>query len=422
MRGRKLTILLLTTVLLGGVVSGCGKKDNSPAAGGGDKKVTITYWQHSSQARDKMMQDLAKEFMEKNKNITIKTEFIPEDSYSTKLISSLATDAAPDVMQVESGMIPRLAKSGSIQPLDEKVLSTDKVASEFIPATVDGLKYNGKYYGLPTDTQTIVLYWNKDLAKSAGLDAEKGPKTWDELRDWAKKLTKTEGGKMSQSGWGEKGYNPEVQALINQYGGKMVDENGKYIFADDAKAVEAIQFMVDVYKKDKVYDTQFMKNWAGFRQGKVAIMLGHPAMLGNLKQTAPNVKLGMSLIPAKDGKNTTIVTSWAYVASKKANSEAATKWIEFLTSKDVQKKWTKQTGELPARKELLTDSELTSDPQTKLLLSSLTDSKVGYLQMGILNKIWSEGFEKMILTEAPVKDTLKAMQDSLNQEVSKDLK
>lgn len=422
MRGRKLTILLLTTVLLGGVVSGCGKKDNSPAAGGGDKKVTITYWQHSSPARDKMIQDLAKEFMEKNKNITIKTEFIPEDSYSTKLISSLATDAAPDVMQVESGMIPRLAKSGSIQPLDEKVLSTDKVASEFIPATVDGLKYNGKYYGLPTDTQTIVLYWNKDLAKSAGLDAENGPKTWDELRDWAKKLTKTEGGKMSQSGWGEKGYNPEVQALVNQYGGKMVDENGKYVFADDAKAVEAIQFMVDVYKKDKVYDTQFMKNWAGFRQGKVAIMLGHPAMLGNLKQTAPNVKLGMSLIPAKDGKNTTIVTSWAYVTSKKANSEAATKWIEFLTSKDVQKKWTKQTGELPARKELLTDSELTSDPQTKLLLSSLTDSKVGHLQMGILNKIWSEGFEKMILTEAPVKDTLKAMQDSLNQEVSKDLK
>lgn len=422
MRGKKLTILLLTTVLLGGVVSGCGKKDNSPAAGGGDKKVTITYWQHSSQARDKMMQDLAKEFMDKNKNITIKTEFIPEDSYSTKLISSLATDAAPDVMQVESGMIPRLAKSGSIQPLDEKVLSADKVASEFIPATVDGLKYNGKYYGLPTDTQTIVLYWNKDLVKDAGLDAENGPKTWDELRDWAKKLTKTEGGKMSQSGWGEKGYNPEVQALVNQYGGKMVDENGKYVFADDAKAVEAIQFMVDVYKKDKVYDTQFMKNWAGFRQGKVAMMLGHPAMLGNLKQTAPNVKLGMSLIPAKDGKNTTIVTSWAYVASKKANSEAATKWIEFLTSKDVQKKWTKQTGELPARKELLTDSELTSDPQTKLLLSSLTDSKVGYLQMGVLNKIWSEGFEKMILTEAPVKDTLKAMQDSLNQEVSKDLK
>ena len=227
---------------------------------------------------------------------------------------------------------------------------------------------------------------------------------------------------MTQSGWGVKGYNPEVQAIITQYGGKMVDENGKYVFADDVKSVEAIQFMVDAYKKDKVYNTEFMKNWAGFRQGKVAIMLGHPAMLGNLKETAPNVKLGMALIPSKEGKNTTIVTSWAYVASKNANSEAATKWIEFLTSKEVQKKWTKQTGELPSRKELLNDSDLTSDPQTKLLISSLEDSKVGYLQMGILNSIWSQYFEKLILTDAPVQETLKELQNELNTEIAKDLK
>ncbi|WP_040213394.1 ABC transporter substrate-binding protein [Clostridium polynesiense] len=424
MKGKKIIGLMLSVMLIGGVAAGCGNKGDASGSAGssGGKKTTITYWQHSSQARDKMMQDLAKEFMEKNKDIEVKMEFIPEDSYSTKLISTLATDAAPDVMQVESGMIPRLAKAGSIQPLDEKILSTEKISSEFIPAAVDGLKYEGKYYGLPTDTQTIVLYWNKDLLKEAGLDAEKGPKTWDELREWAVKLTKTQNGKMTQSGWGVKGYNPEVQALIAQYGGKMVDEKGKYIFADDPKSVEAIKFMVDTYKKDKVYDTQFMKNWAGFRQGKVAMMLGHPAMFGNLKQTAPNVNLGMSLIPAKDGKNTTIVTSWAYVASKKANSEAATKWIEFLASKDVQKKWTKQTGELPTRKELINDEELTSDPQTKLLLSSMEDSQVGYLQMGILNKIWGQYFDKMILTDAPVEQTLQDLQKELNTEISKDLK
>ncbi len=422
MKGKKIMSLVLSTLLIGGVLAGCGNKADGGNTSGDGKKTTITYWQHSSQARDKMMQDLAKEFMDKNKDIDVKLEFIPEDSYSTKLISTLATNAAPDVMQVESGMIPRLVKAGAIQPLDEKILPTDKIADEFTPATVDGLKYEDKYYGLPTDTQTIVLYWNKDLVKEANLDAEQGPKTWDELREWAKKLTKAEGGTMTQSGWGVKGYNPEVQAIITQYGGKMVDENGKYVFADDVKSVEAIQFMVDAYKKDKVYNTEFMKNWAGFRQGKVAIMLGHPAMLGNLKETAPNVKLGMALIPSKEGKNTTIVTSWAYVASKNANSEAATKWIEFLTSKEVQKKWTKQTGELPSRKELLNDSDLTSDPQTKLLISSLEDSKVGYLQMGILNSIWSQYFEKLILTDAPVQETLKELQNELNTEIAKDLK
>jgi ABC-type glycerol-3-phosphate transport system substrate-binding protein len=145
-------------------------------------------------------------------------------------------------------------------------------------------------------------------------------------------------------------------------------------------------------------------------------------MFGNLKQTAPNVKVGIGLIPAEAGKNTTIVTSWAYSMSKKADSKAATKWIEFLASSEVQKKWTKQTGELPGRKALLTDAELTADPSIKMLISSLSDSAVGYLQSGSLNTIWSQGFEKLLLTDAPMKDILKEMQDNLNKEIAKDLK
>lgn len=424
MKRVKVISLTICMALLVGMFSGCTKNDDKKPNNEGDaeeKKVTITYWQHSSQARDDMMKTLAYEFMQENQDITIKMEFIPEADYSTKLISSLATDAAPDVFQVQSGMIPRLVKAESIQTLDEEVLSTDNIANDFVPASVDALQVDGKYYGLPTDLQTIVLYWNKDLAKEAKLDAEKGPQTWDELLDWAKKLTKFENGKMVQSGWGEKGYSPEIEAFIAQNGGKMVDDSGKFVFADDPKSVEAIKFAVDAYKKDKVYDLEFMKNWAGFRQGKVAIMLGHPAMLGNLKQTAPNIDLGIGLIPAKADKHTTIVTSWAYAISKKAESKAATKWIEYLTSPEVEKRWTEQTGELPARKELLNDEELVKDEQLKILLSSLNDSEVGNLQLASTYKIWSDGYQNLILTDEPFEDTLKKIQDELNAEISKDL-
>jgi ABC-type glycerol-3-phosphate transport system substrate-binding protein len=424
MKRVKFISLTICLALLVGMLAGCsntdGNKDNKEGSAE-EKKVTITYWQHSSQARDDMMKTLAYEFMQENQDITIKMEFIPEADYSTKLISSLATDAAPDVFQVQSGMIPRLVKAGSIQPLDGEILSTDNIANDFVPASVDALQVDGKYYGLPTDLQTIVLYWNKDLAKEANLDAEKGPQTWDELLDWAKKLTKFENGKMVQSGWGEKGYAPEVEAFIAQNGGKMVDDSGKFVFADDPKSVEAIKFVVDAYKNDKVYDVEFMKNWAGFRQGKVAIMLGHPAMLGNLKQTAPNVNLGIGLIPAKEDKHTTAVTSWSYTISKKAESKAATKWIEYLTSPEVEKRWTEQTGELPARKELLNDEELVKDEQLKILLSSLNDSVVGNLQLASTYKIWGDGYQKLILTDDPFEDTLKKIQDELNAEISKDL-
>lgn len=428
MKTRKFLSLVMCIMMLSVFFAGCSKgaggsttTNNQPAAEE-NKKVTITYWQHSSAARDNMMKTLAYEFMQDNPDINVKMEFIPEDSYYTKLTSTLATNAAPDVMQVESGMIPRLVKADAIQPLDEKVLPADTIRNDFTPSTVDALQVNGKFYGLPTDTESIVLYWNKDLVKAAGLDADKGPQTWDELLDWAKKLTKFDGGKMVQSGWGEKGYHPEVQAFIFMNGGKMVDDSGKYCFADDPKSVEAIKFMVDAYKVSKVYDTQFMANWAGFRQGKVAMMLGHPAMLGNLKQTAPQVHLGIGLIPAKSGQHTTAITSWAYVASKKADSTAVTKWIQYLTSQDVEKRWTQQTGELPARKALLTDADLTKDEQVKVLLSSLNDSKVAYLQMGSLNSIWSKGYQKLILTDDPMDKTLKQMQDDLNAEIAKDLK
>ena len=219
------------------------------------------------------------------------------------------------------------------------------------------MKYNDKYYGMPTDTQTIITFWNKKLVAEAGLDAEKGPQTWDEFYDWARKLTKRDAsGSMIQSGWGGKGYWPEVEAYVVQMGGKLYDaEKNQFVFAEDEKAIKAITDMVALYKTDKVYDTEFAKNWAGFRQGLVAMMLGHPAMMGNLPVTAPDLDWGVAAIPANGDSRSTCVTSWGYVMSAKAPSAEATRFIEFLSSEEVEKQWTMKTGELPARKSLIND-------------------------------------------------------------------
>ncbi len=389
---------------------------------GSGARAEITYWQHSSQAKDNVMKSFAFDFMQANPEINVKMEFIPFADYSTKLISSLATNAAPDIMTVESGMISRLVKADAIQAIDESIIPMASIQSDFIAASTEALQVNGKLYGMPTDVQTIVLYWNKDLVKAEGLDAEKGPQTWDELLEWAKKLTKYEGGKMVQSGWGESGYNPEVQALIAQYGGKVADDAGKFIFAEDPKSVEAIKFLVDTYKVHKVYDKQFMANWAAFRVGKLAMNLGHPAMMGNLKLTAPDVKLGAGLIPTLNGQHTTILSSWSFSISKNADSQNAAKFLQYITSEDAQRRLTAQIGEIPSRKALLSDEALTKDPMTKLMFSSLNDSIVSRWQTLTLNAIWSEGYDKLILTDEPFDAVMKKLQDDMNAEMAKDLK
>lgn len=435
---RKAIGAILSGAIVLGMLSGCGGGASSTAnstpeavsSGGGQSvvepggdPVTITYWQHSSAARDEMMQKLVAEFEEANPDIKVECEFIPEADYTQKLIPSLATDTAPDVFQVQSGMVPKLAQAGSIQPIDESVMPYDMIASDFVAAAVDGLKYEGKYYGMPTDVQTILCFWNKALATEAGLDAEKGPQTWDEFFDWARAMTKKDAsGALTQSGWGANGYWPEVVSYLQQTGGKFYDEeSGQFVFADDPETVEAMERWVSLYRDDQVYNTQFTKTWAGFRQGLVGMMLGHPAMLGNLPLTAPELDFGVSLVPANGEDHATCVTSWGYVMSAKAPSEQATRFIEFLSSEAVEKEWTMQTGELPARKALLEDPELQKDPKTAVAISSMNDAFVGRLQTSALETAWKEAYDRLQNTDEDVQAILTDCQAALNQELANGL-
>lgn len=383
------------------------KKDDTP--------TTLTFWMHSSAAVDTLMEELIKEFNAANPDIVVKAEYIPFDDYMAKLIPALNTDAGPDVFKTQQGMVAQLAAAGSIQPLDENVLPGSMIEQEYIESTVGGMVYDGKYYGMPTDNQSIMMYWNKDLVAAEGLDAENGPQTWDEFYEWARKLTKTENGMMMQSGWGTNGYWPEVQSLAEQFGSFYDETTNQFVFADDPDTMAALEAMANTYRVDKVYDINFSKNWAGFRIGKVALMLGHPGMIGNLAQTAPDVNLGTGLLPAKDGAHTTVVTSWAFVANSKAPSDEATRFIQFPSSEEVMKRFCEQTGELPSRKALLEEGALNANPHYAVGLKSMNESVVGRLQTGAMNSIWGEYWGKMQTTDEDFATIMKDCQNALNE-------
>ena len=206
---------------------------------------------------------------------------------------------------------------------------------------------------------------------------------------------------------------------LNRRGGKFYDEaTGQFVFADDATALDAIREYASLYKDDKVYDTEFVKNWAGFRQGLIGMMLGHPAMIGNLPQTAPDLDFGVGMIPANGDSRATCVTSWGYVASAKAPSAEATRFIEFLSSEEVEKKWTQKTGELPARSVLLNDEELKQDPKVAVAIQSLEDSFVGVVQTSALNTILSDSYTEYLKTDRPLEEIMKEAQDKMNTELT----
>ena len=80
--------------------------------------------------------------------------------------------------------------------------SADKAwFKSFYPAFMANGQIDGKTWGIPFQRSTIVLYWNKDAFKDAGLDPEKAPATWDEMVAFGKKLTKRDAsGATSRNG------------------------------------------------------------------------------------------------------------------------------------------------------------------------------------------------------------------------------
>src|SRR2546421_9225861 len=91
----------------------------------------------------------------------------------------------------------------AIVPIDGFIKSDDdkKWLASFFPAFMQNSRTPGKTWGVPFQRSTIVLYWNKELFKEAGLDPEKAPENWAEQAAFAEKLTKRDAsGNTSQSG------------------------------------------------------------------------------------------------------------------------------------------------------------------------------------------------------------------------------
>lgn len=97
-------------------------------------------------------------------------------------------------------------------------------------------------YGLPFNRSTMVMYYNKDMFKEAGLDPDKPPTTWDELHQDALKLA------VPGSRWGFTTPTEvwPLQGFIGQAGGKMLNDKGTDIGFADGSGASALKFWLDM--------------------------------------------------------------------------------------------------------------------------------------------------------------------------------
>ena len=151
----------------------------------------------------KLIDSYATDFMKENPAIELKP--IYAGSYVDTLTKA--------VTATKSGQGPQLAVLLSTDAYslidDELVLPFDTLASDgagkewlggFYPAFMRNGEIDGHIWGIPFKRSTIVMYWNKDAFKDAGLDPDRAPATWDEHANAARTATKRAGDRMTR--WG----------------------------------------------------------------------------------------------------------------------------------------------------------------------------------------------------------------------------
>jgi multiple sugar transport system substrate-binding protein len=236
---------------------------------------------------------MAEAYEEIYPNVEIKEVIQPWDDFWTKLPLSLKGKNGPAVFNIHN------SQHDLIMPyLEAYDIPVENLQADF--NSVDPHIIDGNVYYTDSVINTGNIYYNKKLWEEAGLTDKDIPKTWEQFREIAKKLTKTDGDKIVQAGFNYNGetYNALYQGMNYQKGELLFSKDGKVANYDNSVTIENTQFFVDLYEKDKVGSKDFGDDSTmSFGNGQTAMVYKWGWMVGELEAKYPDIEYGVFATP-----------------------------------------------------------------------------------------------------------------------------
>ncbi len=302
----------------------------------------------------KTMDGFAAGFMKENPSITISP--IYAGTYQETIVKALTAhkSGTPPVTSVLlSTDMFTLIDEDAIVPFDGFAKTADDKTwmGGFFKAFMMNSQTGGNTWGIPFQRSTVVMYWNKDMFKEAGLDPNKPPANWAELKEMAAKLTKKDSsGKTTQ--WGvqipSSGFPYWLfQTLTTPNDVLLANEAGTQVKFDDPKVIEALQFWVDLGKAG--IHPPGVVEWGttpkDFFEKKAAIIYTTTGNLTNIKANA-KFDFGVGMIPGhvRKGSPTGGGNFYIFKKSTPAQQDAAFKFIKWVTQPERAAQWSMDTG------------------------------------------------------------------------------
>ncbi len=320
----------------------------------GDEDVVLDFWIHQTgEAETNAYIELIDGFNKEHDNIHVNAEVIIDDgasAYSDSINAALVAGNLPDVMAVDGPYVASFAQAGVIKPIGEFV--DQETRDQYVDSIIQQGTYNNKLYSLGAMEASVMLYYNKDMLKEAGIEPAKSLDeawTFEELMTNAEKLT-------TDDVYGLNLYmNYGVGEWLTFMGAPFVWSNGGSLISEDGlkvdghlnspETIEGLNYVKSLFEAGVVTESPGEMQ---FTNGKAAMALGGPWIAIGAEES--DIDWGMMPYPYKN-KKVSPSGSMAYaVTNNTENTEEAVELMKWMTSKDATIKISEATSMPPSQK------------------------------------------------------------------------
>ncbi|WP_313996608.1 ABC transporter substrate-binding protein [uncultured Paenibacillus sp.] len=325
------------------------------------EKIELDFWTFwGSETRRPIIEKIIDDFNKSQDRIIVKHTYLPWGDIWTKNLASIAAGNPPDVIVNDINTVATRAKNRQVVSL-KPYLDKENIQDRFFPELWNTVMYEDQAYALPFNTDTRMLFYNKDHFAEAGLDPENPPATWAELEEAAKKLDKKNGSRYERIGfyptWGDFGWDSWV---MNADGGTgFLDMEGNVTIDTEKKAaaINWINGWTERLGEDTVnaYKAEFGSQQAdAFVSGKVSMMTRTATFYTQLRDYGPDVNFGIAPIPAYEEGSGNYSAGGGFVVEipyGAKNPDASWEFINYLTDVQAQQYWAVKNFDNVANKE-----------------------------------------------------------------------
>ncbi len=414
----KLAAVFLAIAMLAMCIAGCGGNgvpdatvngsDHSSAASDSSdpqqpaEEVTITFWHTYGDSEEAQFLNVVMPLWEKA-HPEIKVEAVRQDSsqYHQMIVTSFGTGMSPDVARVDITNVAAYAKQGGLVALSD-FADFAELSAAYLEAPLSTNLYQGKYYGLPLDTNCKAAVVNTNVLKELGLNEVAA--TMEEFLAAAKDRGTYS---LNVSGVGDW----DMYPYFWLFGGTLTDEGFTKAtgYLDSEASIAAINKLLELHDQ-KIFTIRDVDGsvdaWDGINS-EYAMFFEGPWYFGSYEDCAAK-GIVAATIPTYEGRSASVVggEDIAVFATSK-HQQAAYEFAKFMTSEEVQLAML-EAGQLPILKSLVGHEAVTSNPVWSVYMKQMESAKarIPSPNNSAIQEIWSEAITSIFVEGADVAGTL----------------